>query len=388
MRQGRPDAPRGVHLVDDVVVAGVLSSRGDLHELVLGQLGALPDGAEEAHAGSHDRLVDGVAERVVQHLGGALRVRGVDGDGAAGEGLLEADEDALAAGADRVLDHSGVLVLEEVGEDLALGLDTGDELLAALVDGGEVRVVLLGLDLLGDSGVGLGRDLREGDHGEAVAAALGEGAGLVGLVLGPGGGVECWVGGEGGAVRCAREGLVEGDEGVGVVLKVCTDAVVGELHGDASSLEDRLGSDAAELEELGGVDGAGGEDDLLVGVHGGGLSGGLVEDLDTLGGELLLGVEHELRGLGAEQELEVGPSRLDRVIVGVACLGTLSGEGVHGVGIPRDTGLLAIVAIKKLLDTGTLVGGEEGLDIRVLEVGDTNVERTITIAATSQWRFP
>lgn len=119
-----------------------------------------------------------------------------------------------------------------------------------------------------------------------------------------------------------------------MVLEVGTDAVVGELHGDAGGLEDGLGADAAELEELGGVDGAGGEDDFLLGVDGGGLSGGLVKDLDALGGELLLRVEHELGGFGAEKELEVGPGRLDGVIVRVACLGTLSGKGVHGVGIP------------------------------------------------------
>lgn len=190
VRQRRPNAPRRIHLIDDIRITRVLGSRRLLHKLILLELRPLPHGAQETHARRHDGLVNGVAESVVQHLGGTRGVSRVDGDGAAGEGLLEADEDALAAGSDGVLDDGSVFVLEEVGEDLALGFDACEELLAAGVDGGEVRGVFLGLDLLGEGGVAVGCDLGEGDHGEGVTAALGEGSRLVGVVLSPGGGVE------------------------------------------------------------------------------------------------------------------------------------------------------------------------------------------------------
>lgn len=381
MRKRRRDSADSIHPVDNVIITGVLRARRGLDKLVLRDLRALPDGAEETHAGCHDGLVDGVAERVVQDPRGTLGVGGVNGDGAAGKGLLETDEDTGAARTDRELNDGGVLVGEEIGEDFALGLDTCDELLAASVDGGKVGFVLLGLDLLDEFLVVVRCDLRKGNHRQGVSAGLGERTGLVGLVLRPCRGVEGGVSGQRLGVRSTSERSVESDHGVWVILEVGADTIVSELDGDTGSLEHRLGSNTTELEEFGSVDGASSEDDFLLSVDSGGLSSGLVENRHTLGNELLATGEHKLLRFGAEQQLEVRPRGLHRVVVRVTSLRPFSSQRIHGVGVPRDTSLFTIVTIEEFLDTRTFVGRDERQNVRVLEVGNAKVERAVAVPA-------
>jgi hypothetical protein len=157
------------------------------------------------------------------------------------------------------------------------------------------------------------------------------------------------------------EGAVLGQEEVGrgladdadfvAVLQVGADAGQVLDEGDVEAGELLLGADAAELEELGCLEGAGGDDDLLLDVDGalGALGGAVarvcgvealaVEEVDAGGtGRGAVGVEVDLGDEGVEGDVEVVlPAAVPAFGVGdgedkVARAVALEGFGVDGDG--------------------------------------------------------
>lgn len=124
MGKGWPDAAIFVHLVDDLLIGLVLDTWGSLNRGELLEFGARPNAADVTDAGSHDGLVDGVGQSIVENLGRALRVGRVDADDTTGKGLLKTNKDTLAGSRDRVLDDTSLVTSVEASEDLTLLLNT------------------------------------------------------------------------------------------------------------------------------------------------------------------------------------------------------------------------------------------------------------------------
>src|SRR5690242_4852172 len=127
----------------DVLVRSVLSTGNHLADLVLLELRTGPDSAEEAKTNGHDAPVDGVDKGVVDDVGGSSGVLGVDVNESAGEGLLNTDKAVRTISRNRELGNSGILALEETGNDLLLRSEALQQLLVSLVEAGEVRSILL-----------------------------------------------------------------------------------------------------------------------------------------------------------------------------------------------------------------------------------------------------
>lgn len=313
----------------------------------------------------------------------------VDGvGGAAGvlaDGLVRLD---LGAGGDLLLEP--VLEGGLVG-NLAGGLDAGDEGGGVVALGvGEVAEVEGGLD----AGVGRGQvdaaaragTGNVGGHAEGVAV-LDDGVAQTLRVEGEGdlvavhhhvGGVTVVAGGVGGlaadkdtGVRvhgglALGHGLVElpHDDGLGVVDEVLTDTgnVLDDV--DAEALELGLGAQAGEQHEAAGVDGAGGEDDLLAGLEGH-LLARLEGDVDA-GGDVVFDIEAGDPGVG--EDGEVGAALLaaeDGVDVGDRGGAALAVVGV--VGDVEEAGALGELAlgadlVVEVVNDGDVEGVGAGLD--------------------------
>ena len=147
------------------------------------------------------------------------------------------------------------------------------------------------------------------------------------------------------------------EHALGVVLQVLADAGGVHEHVHADLAQVLGGSDPGEHQQLGGVDGAGGDDHLAAGAHGPGRAEGVVHHLDA--GRPAVLDDHAL-GLGRVQDREVVPVG-GRVQVG------------HGRGRPGAVGAAVDLEEVRAVDHG-LAGVEGGArDPRLLaglEQGD------------------
>lgn len=241
-----------------------------------------------ADNGQDHLSVERVLDRVVLHDGVVLGVSRVERDGAAGEGLLEGGGEGAGAAGEGELGDGGVVAAVLLGEEATLLEETAEEV-GVLVDGGQEGGGVLLADARGD-GLGLGGagDLGKGEEGDTVAAATSVDAGLLGLVLGPGGGVVGGIDVEGVGVGHGLVADVPGHVDDGVVLEVCANGGEVELGNDLGGLDDGLGANTGELQDLGCVDGAGGEDDLTGSESLSGRTGGTVAERYTRCGQAVL----------------------------------------------------------------------------------------------------
>ena len=113
------------------------------------------------------------------------------------------------------------------------------------------------------------------------------------------------------AVQRLRSRLRPHDEAGGVVVaEIGADAAQGMHHRDAEAAEQLRRADARDLQQPGGIDGAGGEDDLAPGHHllrrraGGG-------DVADAGGALALEQDGAGPRIGADLEIGAGAGRLE-----------------------------------------------------------------------------
>ena len=126
-----------------------------------------------------------------------------------------------------------------------------------------------------------------------------------------------------------------------MVHKVGADAGQVFDHRDAEPLEQVTRPDAAELEDLGGVDSAGRQDDLLLGGYRN-LPRRVASavDLHPLG----LGLpDLDLAHVTVDEKLQIGPV-LGGIVVGRACRGPCLVLAVGAVRPPRNTDELAVHA--------------------------------------------
>lgn len=100
--------------------------------------------------------------------------------------------------------------------------------------------------------------------------------------------------------------------GNGVVLEVAADGGKVELSLDAGSLENRLGTDAAQLENLRSVDGTRSQHNFLLRVDRGNRVVSTVQDLDSLRSQVR--GEDNLSRLTLRKEVEVGAVRRGIVV--------------------------------------------------------------------------
>ena len=369
--KGRRDATSGIERSNDLVVGLSRGAGRELKGREGGELLAGPVLPVPADHGEQDVLVDGVLQRVPLYDGVAVLVPGVEGDGAAGQGALEGGE-REARGRHGELADCGVVAGVELGDDGLLGFEAGGEGFAGLVECGQEVGCLLGLELLDERLVGRG-DLWEGQEGEGVAVRDGVRAGLLGLVLCPCGCVIGRVLGEGAGVGEGLVGQGVEDVGVGVVLQVRADGGEVLLDLDAGGLQNGLGTQAAELQNLRCEDGASGEDDFASGVD---LVHRVIDgrhELDT-GGRLA--IEEDLVDPLAGDELQV-LARSNGVVVCVSGVGSGLLDRVDGHG--REEGTDGPTG-------GMLLGGRhalsaerlpDSLDIGVVEVGVPDLERPL-----------
>jgi len=135
----------------------------------------------------------------------------------------------------------------------------------------------------------------------------------------------------------------EGDWGSTVVLEVLahTREVLDNL--DSDGLEVRGRGNTAALENLGGVDGTGGENNLSLGTDRLDVTAGDGAVLD--GGNLLGLVDHEASDLVLGQKVEVGASRGDVGVVANTGMRTLYRLRVLGSRDPANTMLVTVGAV-------------------------------------------
>lgn len=163
-----------------------------------------------------------------------------------------------------------------------------------------------------------------------------------------------------------------------MVLEVGTNGIELEVNLDTSSLENSLGTDTTELQQLGGLNGTSGKDDFFLSVDSVGLARS-IGDLNTSGHErLLAGVEDDLVGDSVEENLQVGAG-LNRVVVRVTCMRSASSGRVHGVSIPGRTVGLASITILRNVDTSSLPRLPVVLDICVLVAGNRDLQGSFAI---------
>lgn len=252
---------RGGVLADkglDVGVAGDVGPREDLEGLQGLDGGGVADHAAELDGLDEQLHVDGVGE-LAGAGGGEVEGAGGGGlDAAPGEGVLQA-QDEHAAVPDELED--GRLVRGELLGEHGLLLLVAEGDLGGGV-GGEVLRAVLGGGLGGDEGRGVGVGV-EGQEEQEVARRGRVGTRLLLVVLGQG------LGGEGGvAGEVGRDDLVGGHGRDGRQQDVVLEVVA---HG--GEVDDGLDADLAvqgavanpgDLQDLGGEEGAGGHDGLLV----------------------------------------------------------------------------------------------------------------------------
>lgn len=252
---------RGGVLADkvlDVSIAGDVGAGQDLEGLQLLDGGGVADDAG---------VLDGLDEQLqvgrVGELAGALDGEVEDAaagglDVAAGEGVLQAD-DEHAAVPDQ-LEDGGVVGRQLLGQDGLLLLVAQNDLGGGV--GGKVLRAVGGGGRGGDLGRGVGPGV-EGQEEQEVAGGGGVRACALLVVLGQG------LGGEGGVAGQVGGGhLVGGDGGDGgqedVVLEVVAHGGQVDDRLDANLAVQRAVTDAGDLEDLGGEEGAGSHDGLLL----------------------------------------------------------------------------------------------------------------------------
>lgn len=252
---------RGGVLADeglDVGVAGDVGAGEDLEGLQGLDGGGVADDAAELDGLDEELQVDGVGQLARAHGGEVEGAAGRGLDAAAGEGVLQAqDEDAVAPDQ---LEHGRVIGRQLLGQDgLLLLVAQGD--LGGRV-GGKVLRAVLGGSLGGDEGRGVGVGV-EGQEEQEVASGRRVRARLLIVVLGQGLGGESGVAGEVG-----RDDLVGGNGSDGgqedVVLEVVAHG--GEVDDglDADLTVQLAVADSGHLQDLGGEEGTGCQDGLLV----------------------------------------------------------------------------------------------------------------------------
>jgi hypothetical protein len=278
-----------------------------------------------------------------------------DGAGVVARAGLEDDPDPVAGVLQRVLGVAGEIALEVCRR-------AGDE---EVWVGGDVACLARGGGFFGDG---------DGDSVGGVDALVDcREAVLPGFEARVGGGV--------------AEGAVLGQEEVGrsladdadfvAVLEVGADA--GEVfdEGNVEAGELFLGSDAAEFEQLGGFESAGGDDDFLLDVDGalgalggavagvGGVEALAVEEVDAGGaGGALGGVEVDLSHEGVEGDVQVV------LPAAVPALGVGNGEdkvtravALEGFGVDGDGNLEGRF--------GPVAPGEAGVEVLGQDLGET-----------------
>lgn len=337
---------------------------------------ALEVGPRAADDGKDHLSVERVLDRVVLHDGVALGVGRVERDGAAGEGLLEGGGEGAGAAGEGELGDGGVVAAVLLGQEATLLEETAEEV-GVLVDGGQEGAGVLLADARGD-GLGLrgAGDLGEGQEGDTVAAASGVNAGLLGLVLSPSGGVIGGVNVEGIGVGHGLVADIPGHEDDGMILEVGADRGEVELGGDLGGLDDGLGANTGELQDLGSVDGAGGEDDLTGSESLSGRTRGTVAERDTRCGQAVL--EENLVDDSAGEDLEVGAVGNGVVVLAASVRATALGH-IDGAGHPESTNGISETVLLGKRDTRVLPRLPELLEVRKLEVGERRVDGAVSV---------
>lgn len=139
-----------------------------------------------------------------------------------------------------------------------------------------------------------------------------------------------------------------------MVLEVLPNAgkVLDELN--PCTLQILGGSNTAELQDLRGVDGARGEDDLALGADGLDLATSNGPELD--GGNILIFIHDDADDLVLNQEVKVGPVGSNVSIVADAGVRSLDGGRVLGSGDPAEAVLVAVGAVARGLEAEFLKG--------------------------------
>ncbi|TKW53295.1 hypothetical protein CTA1_2371 [Colletotrichum tanaceti] len=336
--------------------------------LVVGQDGPHGVGgkglAEALEGGDGDGDVGRVGEPAGVDEGQVRGVGGREGDGAPGQGGDEAAEDG------GVLEAVPGLGEEQVGE--VADVARGGEVLDLGPVGGELGV---------EHGGGLGGEEVAGRllPAEEVADRVRQGALLAEGVGGGelGGGVDEVVGQAGERLDPDAPRGAEED----VVLHVAADPGPLGDDGDLELVELLPGADAGHHEELGALEGAGGQDDLLAGLEGVGGEAEVGRDDDARGildaaaaaAAAVAAVKENLLGEGELVDLEVlaadGLGEEGR-LAGLALLG----GGLDGVGAVLGAHQVAAVEVAGRRDADLVEGGLEVRAERLGVVGVRDVE--------------
>lgn len=391
-RQGAGDVGLEVGVRGDVGAGGVLDG-GKL----LGERRLKVVAADELDALDKEVDLDGVGQGAVVDDG--LRVPGVgrvDVDAAAAEGLHR--HGALGAlvwlehhaGEGRVLgahlrgqelhlrlvarDHGGVGVSGQETREVLL-LQLGGELLGLVRHGGQgkpagkvaerdgVRARLVGcpyflgpvLELVSVHQVtGVGVDIRDlgdcemnrSDHTHSTEEFL---------VSEPGGQLTS-------DVHCCQ---------TAVVLEVLANA--GQVHENVNTagLEDILGADTAQLQQLRSMNSAGRHNDLLVRLDGDKGAVGRLE-LDSRGRQVV--IHNESAGQGVGQEMVIGPSGVDVEIVTCTGIGAGDSPGVLEGREPEHASLSSTTVCWELNAVELLECLNQGVHAWVVEPGPAGID--------------
>ena len=357
---------------------------GAINDIEAGLVLVIPKGSHGLSSGSATAVLDGLDDGleivgVVEEVGiddgvsSGAGVGGVDVDAAAGEGVHEArdkGEELLAEegrGGGGVSLDAGVAVGEDELELRDGGV--GEEINLLLRDG--VRVSSSGSLSAGtDIGAVVSEDLVPVHKGIA-----GTGVHVVGALTGePQRKVLSGVGRVSAEVikgDISRLELVRGLNAQ-VILEVLADTgEVNELL-NLGCLENLGGTDTREFEENGRLDGAGREDDLLVGAD-----DGAVEERDARGALLLSGLgEVDLGDGGVGDDVEVGPRDGQ---VGVGRVRPVPGDGVDAARLEHDAEGIAT----QRLEVGRHAHVIESRDERLLLHGHESVHNGLHGPAVS-----